>query len=138
MQTEDVENDEVLLFNNEQQTTDKHQKETESSTRKSKPKLAKKYKGYEDLLNIDEQYPEDIELPKTVYGNVRALRYALDHPLTFTQPSSGYRNEQLSKYNRRMVSKKDYDNFCDFLLGTQTIYITTPKIKFKKQVLCIV
>ena len=66
-------------------------------------------------MNIDEQYPEDIELPKTVYGNVRALRYALDHPLTFTQ-SSGYRNEQLSKYNRRMVSKKTMIIFVIFYL----------------------
>ena len=65
---------------------------------KSKPKLPKKYTGYEDIVNIDEQYPEDIELPKTIHGNVTALKYALGHPLTFTeQCTAGYHQKQPSK-----------------------------------------
>ena len=68
---------------------------------KSKAKISKKYRGYEDIVNIDEQYPEDIELPKTIHGNVTALKYALAHPLTFTEQCSEYHHEQPSK---RMVS----------------------------------
>jgi hypothetical protein len=112
LQAEDVENEEVLFFNNEQQKSDVQQSEVKRTLSKSKPKLPKKYHGYEDLLNIDEQYPEDIELPNTVHGNVRALQYALDHPLTFTQQSARYRNEQPSKSNQRMVSyRKNYRKF---------------------------
>ncbi len=100
LQAEDVENEEVLFFNNEQQKT----KQSEVKSTLPKPKLPKKYKGYEDILDVDEQYPEDIELPKTVHGNVTALKYALDHPLTFTEQSARFRNNQPSKYNQHMVS----------------------------------
>ena len=79
------------------------QKKAEGTVPKSKHHLSKKYQGYEELLNIDEQYPEDIELPKTVHGNVKALQYTLEHPLTFTQQSARYRSKQTSK-DKRVVS----------------------------------
>ena len=98
-QAEEVENEDVLFFSNEQQKLDVNQSEVKGGTiPKSKPKIPKKYKGYEDIVNVDEQYPEDIELPKTIHGNVTALKYALAHPLTFTeQCTAGYHRKQPSK-----------------------------------------
>ena len=82
-QAEEVENEDVLFFNNKQQKLDVNKSEIKGGTiPMSKPKIPK---GYEDIVNIDEQYPEDIELPKTIHGNVTALKYALAHPLTFTE-----------------------------------------------------
>ncbi|XP_028405734.1 X-ray radiation resistance-associated protein 1-like [Dendronephthya gigantea] len=100
-QAEEVENDDVLFYNNEQQKSGMPQKKSEKTVPKSKHHISKKYQGYEELLNIDEQYSEDIELPKTVHGNVRALQYTLDHPLTFTQQSARYRDEQTTKDKQR-------------------------------------
>ena len=44
-----------------------------------------KYKGYEELLDADEDDP-DIVIPRDVQGSVRALKYALTHPLIFSEP----------------------------------------------------
>lgn len=71
------------------------EQEQEVETSKQKPKKAKeierpfsvetRYKGYEDLLDVDEDDP-DIVIPHDVQGSVRALKYALTHPLIFSEP----------------------------------------------------
>ena len=65
---------------------------------KQKPKKEKedpfsvetKYKGPEDLVDIDED-DSDIVIPKDLQGSVRALKYALAHPLIFSEPHGTYK-----------------------------------------------
>ncbi|XP_046853660.1 LOW QUALITY PROTEIN: X-ray radiation resistance-associated protein 1-like [Xenia sp. Carnegie-2017] len=104
-QTDNDENDEILIYNNEPKQT------TIPDSVNDKPKISKKYKGYEDLLTIDEQYPEEIELPRTIQGNVTALQYVLDHPLTFTQHSlQQQKTERTSKLTRHSAVTKQLNN----------------------------
>ena len=55
-----------------------------------------KYKGYEDLLDVDEDDP-DIVIPHDVQGSVRALKYALMHPLIFSEPHGTYKERRVKK-----------------------------------------
>ena len=55
-----------------------------------------KYKGYEDLLDVDEHDP-DIFIPSDVQGSVRALKYALAHPLVFSEPQGTYKERRIEK-----------------------------------------
>ena len=48
-----------------------------------------KYKGFEELLDVDET-ESDMIFPKNIQGSVRALHYALSHPLIFTETGSTY------------------------------------------------
>ena len=78
----------------------------EAEIPKQKPKKAKvnerpfsvetKYKGYEDLLDVDEDDP-DIVVPHDVQGSVRALKYALMHPLIFSEPHGTYKERRIKK-----------------------------------------
>jgi len=78
----------------------------ETETPKQKPKKVKeqerpfsvetKYKGYEDLLDVDEDDP-DIVIPHDVQGSVRALKYALQHPLIFSEPHGTYKERRVRK-----------------------------------------
>ena len=67
--------------------------------------IAKKYEGYEHLLNIDEEYADDGKLPSDIHGNVRALQYALDHPLIFTDHSSKHLVRSITKRKKQKVSR---------------------------------
>ena len=55
-----------------------------------------KYKGYEELLDVDEDDP-DILIPRDVQGSVRALNYALAHPLIFSESHGTYKERRLKK-----------------------------------------
>lgn len=55
-----------------------------------------KYKGYEDLLDVDEDDP-DIIVPKDLQGSVRALTYALAHPLIFSEPHGTFKERRVKK-----------------------------------------
>ena len=55
-----------------------------------------KYKGYEDLLDVDEDDP-DIVIPHDVQGSVRALKYALQHPLIISEPHGTYKERRVRK-----------------------------------------
>ena len=55
-----------------------------------------KYKGYEDLLDVDEHDP-NIFIPSDVQGSVRALKYALAHPLVFSEPQGTYKERRIEK-----------------------------------------
>ena len=55
-----------------------------------------KYKGYEDLLDVDEDDP-DVIVPKDLQGSVRALNYALAHPLIFSEPHGTYKEKRVKK-----------------------------------------
>ena len=55
-----------------------------------------KYKGYEDLLDVDEHDPT-IFIPSDVQGSVRALKYALAHPLVFSEPQGTYKERRIEK-----------------------------------------
>lgn len=55
-----------------------------------------KYKGYEELLDADEDDP-DIVIPRDVQGSVRALKYALMHPLIFSEPQGTYKERTVPK-----------------------------------------
>jgi len=71
---------------------------------KRKPKKEKerpfsvetKYKGYEDLFDVDAEDP-DIVIPKDLQGSVRALKYALAHPLIFSEPHGRYHERRAKK-----------------------------------------
>lgn len=73
---------------------------------KQKPKKVKekerpfsvetRYKGYEDLLDVDEEDP-DVVVPKDLQGSVRALNYALAHPLVFSEPHGTYKERRVKK-----------------------------------------
>ena len=71
---------------------------------KKKPKKQKerpfsvetKYKGYEELLDVDTEDP-DIVVPKDLQGSVRALNYALAHPLIFSEPHGAYKERRVKK-----------------------------------------
>ena len=93
----------MLFFNN-----NKRQESVEERPVDGKS-VPLKYKGYEELLNIDHNYHDDIKLPKDIHGNVRALQYTLDHPLIFT--------DQSTKPRARM-EKKDTVNTSHFVLCT--------------------
>lgn len=58
-----------------------------------------KYKGYEDLLDVDEHDP-DIRIPKDIQGSVRSLQYALQHPLVFTDTKGVYKVTPKAKVSR--------------------------------------
>lgn len=55
-----------------------------------------KYKGYEELLDVDTEDP-DIVVPKDLQGSVRALNYALAHPLIFSEPHGTYKERRVKK-----------------------------------------
>ena len=55
-----------------------------------------KYKGYEELLDVDEDDP-DIVIPRDVQGSVRALNYALAHPLIFSESHGTYKERRVKK-----------------------------------------
>jgi len=55
-----------------------------------------KYKGYEDLFDVDAEDP-DIVIPKDLQGSVRALKYALAHPLIFSEPHGRYHERRAKK-----------------------------------------
>ncbi|XP_031549270.1 X-ray radiation resistance-associated protein 1-like [Actinia tenebrosa] len=55
-----------------------------------------KYKGYEDLLDVDENDP-DIIIPKKIQESVRSLQYTLQHPLVFTEPQGNYKEKPKKK-----------------------------------------
>lgn len=55
-----------------------------------------KYKGYEELLDVDEDDP-DILIPRDVQGSVRALNYALAHPLIFSESHGTYKERRVKK-----------------------------------------
>lgn len=55
-----------------------------------------KYKGYEDLFDVDAEDP-DIVIPKDLQGSVRALNYALAHPLIFSEPHGRYHERRAKK-----------------------------------------
>ena len=55
-----------------------------------------KYKGYEELLDVDEDDP-DILIPRDVQGSVRALNYALAHPLIFSESHGTYKERRMKK-----------------------------------------
>ena len=55
-----------------------------------------KYKGYEELLDVDEDDP-DIVIPCDVQGSVRALNYALAHPLIFSESHGTYKERRVKK-----------------------------------------
>lgn len=57
-----------------------------------------KYKGYEELLDVDKDDP-DIVVPKDLQGSVRALNYALAHPLVFSEPHGTYKERRVKKIN---------------------------------------
>ncbi|KAL8600018.1 hypothetical protein ACOMHN_057787 [Nucella lapillus] len=46
-----------------------------------------RYRGYELLLDEDEDVEMEVELPKDIQGNVRALKHALGHTLVYRDPS---------------------------------------------------
>ena len=55
-----------------------------------------KYKGYEELLDVDED-DSDILIPRDVQGSVRALTYALAHPLIFSESHGTYKERRVKK-----------------------------------------
>lgn len=67
------------------------------SKKKERPfSVETKYKGYEDLLDVDEDDP-DVIIPPDMQGSVRALKYALAHPLTFNEPQGAYKEKRIEK-----------------------------------------
>ncbi|XP_074657735.1 X-ray radiation resistance-associated protein 1-like isoform X2 [Tubulanus polymorphus] len=64
-----------------------------------------RYKGYEDLLDVDADDEDDTVLPKDMQGSVRALQYTLNHPLMFRDPVQDLHIPQppYQKYNKKMV-----------------------------------
>lgn len=104
-QIDDVDNDELLFFNDDEPKKTVEEKPLDNGAQPTV--VDKKYKGYEDLLNIDEEYPEDIKLPTNIHGNVRALQYVLDHPLIFTEQSTKHRTRRKTKPNeQRTITQK--------------------------------
>ncbi|XP_032226924.2 X-ray radiation resistance-associated protein 1 [Nematostella vectensis] len=79
-----------------------HQTEQPKEHRKRKSRRAKhehpnrpfsveaKYKGFEDLLDVDETDREVI-IPKDIQGSIRSLHFALAHPLIFTDSQGNYK-----------------------------------------------
>ena len=73
------------------------------SKKKERPfSVETKYKGYEDLLDVDEDDP-DVIIPPDMQGSVRALKYALAHPLTFNEPQGAYKEKRIEKTKVRAV-----------------------------------
>ena len=69
-----------------------------------------RYKGYEELLQI-EGPTDDLEIPAEddIRGNVKALKHALHHPLVFSDPNDKESNRET--YTR-------HDKVCTLLLLT--------------------
>ncbi|CAG2241615.1 X-ray radiation resistance-associated protein 1 [Mytilus edulis] len=65
----------------EAKTTKSKPKKEKNKQGKSKPKLDDKYKGYEILLDFEED-PHFMD-PKDMQGNVKALKFALGHELVY-------------------------------------------------------
>lgn len=70
-------------------TQNERQKGNNEEERSRPFSVEDKYKGFEELLDVDEMDP-DIVVPKDIQGSVRALHYALSHPLTFTETRAKY------------------------------------------------
>ncbi|KAK2140456.1 hypothetical protein NP493_5778g00000 [Ridgeia piscesae] len=107
-----------LMDEPEGKTTSKDEVVTERSTgedgkgmKKKKRKIPEevkdvddRYKGYELLLDIDESALDpDIPIPKDLHGNVRALRYMLEHPLVYRENTIHLERRQkpFEPYRRR-------------------------------------
>ena len=67
-----------------------------------------KYKGYEELLDVDEEDP-DIVVPKDLQGSVRALNYALAHPLIFSEPHGMYKERRVKKIKVGRLHSASYE-----------------------------
>ena len=67
-----------------------------------------KYKGYEELLDVDEEDP-DIGVPKDLQGSVRALNYALAHPLIFSEPHGTYKERRVKKIKVGRLHSASYE-----------------------------
>ena len=96
-----MDNEEPLFYN------DVDTQKTEEKPVDDVPKpanLPKKYKGYEELLNIDENVIDDIKLPTGIHSNVRALQYTLEHPLVFTEHSGKHYRRRKTKRNKQRVN----------------------------------
>lgn len=116
-QVDDLDNEEPLFYN------DVDTQKTEEKPVDDVPKpanLPKKYKGYEELLNIDENVIDDIELPTGIHSNVRALQYTLEHPLVFTEHSGKHYRRRKTKRNkqRALSTPKSYRTTTVEELGT--------------------
>ncbi|XP_046584130.1 X-ray radiation resistance-associated protein 1-like [Haliotis rubra] len=62
------------------------EEETEKRPRRKSGKTTDRYRGYEELLDIDSD-EEEGDIPKDIQGNVRALKYALTHQLVYRDPT---------------------------------------------------
>lgn len=101
-QVDELDNEELLIFND-----DETQKTEEKPAVDDVPKqanLPQKYKGYEELLDIDENAADDIKLPRGIHGNVRALQYTLDHPLVFTEHSAKHSRRKTKRNKQTALS----------------------------------
>lgn len=77
-----------------------------------------KYKGYEDLLDVDEDDP-DVIVPKDLQGSVRALNYALAHPLIFSEPHGTYKEKRVKK---PQVSVRLSNNIVSLIESRETMF----------------
>ena len=74
----------------EEQEPPKQKSKTKKKEENDRPfSVQTKYKGFEDLLDVADKDP-DIVIPKDIQGSVRALHYALRHPLVFTEEPQGF------------------------------------------------
>lgn len=98
-----------------------------------------KYKGYEELLDVDTEDP-DIVVPKDLQGSVRALNYALAHPLIFSEPHGTYKERRVKKIK---VSKdlmlfvgsllENASSYGNSLIACHPFFITTVKLQEKPE-----
>ena len=69
----------------------------EKQIKKERPfSVETKYKGYEDLLDVDEDDADGV-VPSDIQANVRALQYALAHTLVFSDPQGKYKERRVAK-----------------------------------------
>ncbi|XP_060073090.1 X-ray radiation resistance-associated protein 1-like [Ylistrum balloti] len=103
----------------------KHRKKKE----KTKEKVDDRYKGYEILLDCEED-PEFIA-PKDMQGNVRALKYALNHELVYRDPAvhlnkvtrhiEPYKKWTLPELTPRRTKPEEIGETLDFIRTRRTV-----------------
>ena len=81
----------------EGQEVEPRKQKSKKTKEKERPfSVETKYKGYEELLDVDED-DSDILIPRDVQGSVRALNYALAHPLIFSESHGTYKERRVKK-----------------------------------------
>ena len=102
--------DDSDLFDRTEQSPQKKRKERKPSYDlfRHQSLEEKKYKGFEEILQIDPSYePDDIPPVEDVRGNITALKHALNNPLVFNEPDE-------ADYRKRTYTKRKKVSFCFF------------------------